>query len=284
MDYKAICPVGSKLLPDLTTCAVRAGAVCLRAGCVTVPQWLRDQVRYLRIHRTLSRANLLLTASRTLQRTLQAAGIETRHLPQPVSPPSAAYVRAPTDHPTFLFAGRLSREKGVEVLLEAFRRLRDAHPAAELRIAGDGPLRADLEAAAVAGWGSRVRFLGPCPPERVEAEMAVAWAVVQPSVWEEPFGLVALEAIVRGVPVIVSECGGLAENVEPQVHGLLVPPRDTPALVRALDLVSTRTAFPDHALASPVVEEARHRWGAAHHARALLDLFGEVIAHARQPL
>jgi hypothetical protein len=51
MDYKAVCPIGSKLLPDGTICHQPAGLVCWRGGCVSLPHWLRDQPRYALIRR-----------------------------------------------------------------------------------------------------------------------------------------------------------------------------------------------------------------------------------------
>jgi glycosyltransferase involved in cell wall biosynthesis len=115
----------------------------------------------------------------------------------------------------FLYAGRLSPEKGVSTIVEAF----DGHDAS-LVVAGDGPEGPALRALA----SDSVRFLGSVPVSEVSALMARARAVLVPSRCYEgqPRGI--LEAYAAGVPVIASDIGGLPEVVQDEVTGLLVPP------------------------------------------------------------
>jgi glycosyltransferase involved in cell wall biosynthesis len=139
-----------------------------------------------------------------------------------------------------LCVGRLVSVKGIETLLEAFRVALRAAPDLTLDIAGDGPLRGELESlAARLGLRDAVRFLGRV--EGVAAEMEQAVAVVVPSLGEG-FGMVALEAAERGRPVIASAVGGLPEIVDDRRTGILVPPGDAPALAAAIgDLVRDPT-------------------------------------------
>ena len=89
--------------------------------------------------------------------------------------------------------------------------------------AGEGAERASLEAlAANSGIGGAVEFLGWLSPEQLDEPLSRAWAAVVPSLWAEPHGLVAAEAIVRGTPVLCSASGGLGEIVEDGVTGLNV--------------------------------------------------------------
>ncbi|HEX7924153.1 MAG TPA: glycosyltransferase [Bradyrhizobium sp.] len=120
-----------------------------------------------------------------------------------------------------LYVGRLSREKGVGVLLDAV-----AGTSMPLRIVGEGPERAALEARASAN----VRFLGALSRAEVLREMARARALVVPSLWYEGFPMVVVEAFAQGTPVIASEIGGLAEVVSAGRTGALVPPGDAAAL------------------------------------------------------
>src|SRR5690606_20495241 len=100
-------------------------------------------------------------------------------------------------------------------------------PTARLRVVGEGPERPALEALARSlGLDGAVSFRGWVSPADVEHELADAWAQVVPSLWAEPLGLIALEAIVRGVPVIASAAGGLGEIVEHGRSGLLFPNGD----------------------------------------------------------
>ena len=105
-----------------------------------------------------------------------------------------------------LFVGRLSAEKGTGLLLDAWSR----HPVGalgELRIAGDGPLRGEVEAAAAAR--PDVRYLGRLAPGEVPGAMRAAAAVVIPSTWDEVCPMVAIEALANARPLLVSAKGGL---------------------------------------------------------------------------
>lgn len=107
--------------------------------------------------------------------------------------------------PYFLFVGRHERIKGLDRLIEAFRR----RSSEDLLIAGDGPERASLERSA-AGL-SNVRFLGWQSPAALDALYRGALAVVVPTRGHESFGLVAVEAFARSTPAIVHDFGALAE-------------------------------------------------------------------------
>jgi glycosyltransferase involved in cell wall biosynthesis len=133
------------------------------------------------------------------------------------------------------YAGRLSPEKGVDTLLKAFARLKDLAPGARLWIAGDGPQGPALQRlAADLGLSESVAFLGPLSRETLEKRFDAAWAQIVPSLWDEPFGMVAVEAMMRGTAVVASNGGGLRDIVRPGITGLLVPPGDVAALAEAL--------------------------------------------------
>jgi glycosyltransferase involved in cell wall biosynthesis len=137
------------------------------------------------------------------------------------------------DTPLAVCVGRVTRQKGQDVLLAAWSRVRDECPDAELVLVGDGDLLSGFQAAAPAG----VRFAGAMTD--VRPWLAAADLVVLPSRWEGlPF--TALEALATGRPVVASAVPGLAEVVEPTV-GALVPAEDAAALAVA---VSARLADP----------------------------------------
>jgi glycosyltransferase involved in cell wall biosynthesis len=135
-----------------------------------------------------------------------------------------------------LCVGRLVPVKGHETLLRAFAAVLREQPDLRLDIAGDGPLRAELESlAADLGLGDSVRFLGRV--DGIGAQMEQAVAVVVPSLGEG-FGMVALESAERGRPVVASAVGGLPEIVDDGRTGVLVPRGDVTALAAAIvDLV-----------------------------------------------
>ena len=254
LDYKIICPLGSKLLPTGKICDQHAGMICWHSGCLSLPHWVRDSIRYLGIGHAVRQSHLVLACSRHMQRTLAAHGIASEHLELPVAGPGRAFTRKPSRDPHFVFCGRLSVEKGTLLLIRAFARLHSAMPLARLTIVGDGPLRREVENAVRArGLHDAVTFTGWLDPAGVDRELESAWALVAPSVWAEPLGMVGPEAVIRSVPVIASRIGGFAETVEDEVSGLLFPNGDELALHRALERVATRAAFPSHSLDPAVV-------------------------------
>lgn len=278
---KPICPTALKLLPDGALCTEPAGLVCLRSKCVGLAEWLRDRPRYALLHGGLARMSRVLACSRWLARELAAAGIEAEPIPLPVPAPGSGYRHVPTAEPRFVYAGRLNREKGVDLLCRAFARLSTRRPAARLRIIGDGPRRAELESlAARLGLGARVEFVGRLPFAAVELELASAWALVAPSLWPEPFGFAAAEAIIRGVPVVASASGGHGETIEQGVSGLLFPNGDETALLQALEEVEGGRAFPAHALPEEVAERLRSRHDPKEHANRLRAIFHELTARS----
>jgi len=279
--YKPICPIALKLLPDGSLCQVPAGLVCWRSGCVGFAEWLRDRPRYALIRAGLAQSDKVLACSRWMVEQLRLNGIPAEAIPLPVPPPAPGFARLPSREPLFLYCGRLDPEKGVDLLLRAFGRVLASRPAARLRILGDGPRRAALEAlAAELGIHEAVRFDGRVSFADVEVALSGAWALVAPSVWAEPLGLTAIEAITRGVPAITSASGGFAESVDDGVSGYLVANGDERALANCLvsAVDSGPMTVPDAA-----VRALRSRHDPTHHATRLRAVFGQAIdAHSRR--
>lgn len=122
-----------------------------------------------------------------------------------------------------LFVGRLTEEKGVRTLLEAWQPARSSHspgsPALPLRIVGDGPLRPQVEAAAANHPG--IEWLGQRPHDAVLELMRDAVALVFPSTWYEGLPMTVLEAFATGLPVVASDVGALSSLVQHAENGLL---------------------------------------------------------------
>ena len=135
---------------------------------------------------------------------------------------------------SILYVGRLASEKGLPVLLEAFRRLAASHPMVRLRLVGDGPERQAMETLAVRlGIAERVDFLGYRDSAGVLRELQSVDAFVLPS-FAEGVPVSLMEAMSCGVPVIGTNVGGVSELIANGRSGLLVPASDTDSLVEAL--------------------------------------------------
>ena len=139
------------------------------------------------------------------------------------------------DPPRVLCIGRLIREKGFDVALDAFARVRDGFPNAKLTIAGEGLERPALERQAEAlGLGESVAFAGWVEPDAVYELVSQSTVMLVPSRWREPFGIVAIEAALMARPVIAARTGGLAEVVIDAKTGFLVDKEDPQALADRL--------------------------------------------------
>ena len=128
------------------------------------------------------------------------------------------------------YVGRLVQEKGIEVLLEAWKGVEEKIPEAVLLIAGSGTPEYEKELKKRAG--ARVRFLGPVADPR--PVYVVSDLVVVPSLWEEPFGLIPLEAVACGALPLVSDRGFLPGLVAGTGEDLIHPAGDTVALGRQI--------------------------------------------------
>ncbi|NLH49117.1 MAG: glycosyltransferase family 4 protein [Myxococcales bacterium] len=143
-----------------------------------------------------------------------------------------------------LAVGRLSEEKGFDVLLEALRHF-SATLDWRLIVIGEGPLREKLlQQARSIGIAGRVEFAGPLPPQAVREQMGHAHLLAVPS-RREGFSVVTLEAMAAGLPVVGTAVGALPQLVRQDETGFLVPPGDVAALAAALRHVLTDPARRD---------------------------------------
>jgi phosphatidylinositol alpha-mannosyltransferase len=164
--------------------------------------------------------------------TLIPNGVDTSRFRPDLEPLPAAGGAGPS----VLFVGRLERRKGFVHLLRAFARLGRTLPEARLLVAGayGGAERRRFAGTAAQLGAGRVAFLGPLDPAELARCYASADVFCAPSLGGESFGIVLLEAMAAGRPVVCSDIPGYREVVQPGRQGLLVPPADEPALAAAL--------------------------------------------------
>lgn len=160
----------------------------------------------------------------------------------------------PRDPRRLVFVGRLVESKGVQILLEAMRELPSD---IELEIIGTGPYENVLRQLVTSfHLESRVQFLGQLEGEDLVSALNDRGTMVVPSLWNEPFGIVALEGLAAGCFVIASEGGGLAEAVGPA--GVTFPNGDAAALRDRILTVVSDAHLRDRLTASAAPHLRRH--------------------------
>ena len=181
-------------------------------------------------------------------------GVDPGPLQLPVNLPAFRSVFSRPEERLLLYVGRLDREKGVEVLVHGFARLHPREAQLRLVIVGEGQVRQQLqELVSSLALTDAVTFLGYVAPPALGAVYQSAEMAVVPSLYE-PFGMVALEAMAAGRPVIASDAGGLREIVADGQTGLRVPAGDAEAIA-----VAVSRLLGDQQLAARLAARGRER-------------------------
>lgn len=149
-----------------------------------------------------------------------------------------------TDQDPYIFCiAQHVEKKGLDVLLHAFEQLRHKHPSFKLVIAGDGPLRGQLQQLAISlRIDEKVEFLGQKGRSEIVKLLQGCQVFVLPS-RSEPFGIAIVEALACGKPVVATAVGGIPEVIENGKNGILVEPDNSAALADALIRVLTNQAL-----------------------------------------
>lgn len=282
-----ICTHGYKALT--LTLALRLNGRC---PCVAFSRgWTEDSMRvrlYTLIDKTLVRFadRVVAVAESQRQRLLKvrvpagrirvinnACTLRPEEIEAPVEGDVRAELGLAPDTPLLLSAGRLSGEKGHRYLIEAMEHISEAEPRAHLLLAGDGPLRGELEALARSGAAAdRIHFLGF--RRDVKDLFRQTDLFVLPSL-SEGLPNVVLEAMALGAPVVATAVGGVPEVLEDGRTGLLVPAQDSKRLAEA-SAGLLREPERAAALARRAREAVYRRYSADRQTELLLEVYKEV--------
>lgn len=262
-DYHLICPRAILLTRDLKVCESP------RLACRAYAQW----------HLATARQVDVFTApSQFLLDRHVAAGLSARSMrrvPNGIPLPAPAAPRADTDGPLKLvFAARLVAEKGVQVVLDAMRRL-PARCRVELHLAGRGPLEPRVTEAAAAN--PAIRYHGYVSGDAKHALLSQADAMLLPSLWFENAPVVIVEAAAYGLGVIGSRLGAIPEFIAEGRNGLLFEAGSADDLARAIVRLHD-----DRALRATFAAEGR-RWAEGFSVGAMADRYLEIYREVVGP-
>jgi glycosyltransferase involved in cell wall biosynthesis len=187
-------------------------------------------------------------------------------------------IRPVPREPIVAYIGRLDEVKGVRLLMSAWDRYLSSSgtPGLRLVIAGAGSL--DREVATWASARPSVEMAGYIPAGQVQELASRARAVLVPSVWEEPFGLVVVEAMASGTPVIAAGHGAFVELITSGVDGTLFPPGDPVALAEAVADVEARPEKYE-SYGHRARETYEQQFNPEHSLKHLLDIYSFAMAH-----
>jgi glycosyltransferase involved in cell wall biosynthesis len=260
-DQGWFCSGHSRMSRDFEWCARPHGVSCLmwhyaqgcggRSPAGNLRRWL-DVSRRVALSRIP--ALRIQVASQFMQAGLRQHGFPAERIDVIPLFAEPAAATGEVEPGTMLLPSRFVKAKGVHLAIEAMTHLKDTP--ARLVIAGDGPLRIELEAfTCYHDLRSQVQFLGELVPAELAPWYARAQVVLFPVVWQEPFGLVGIEAMAYAKPLISFGGGGIDEWLEPGVTGLRVPERTAKSLAAAM-----RELISDPARARRMGEAARSRY------------------------
>ena len=174
-----------------------------------------------------------------------------------------------------LFAGRIVPDKGVEWLIKA---LVETNPQIHLDIAGDGWSKPSMEKlASQMGLSDRITWHGWCNSEKLQSLYKQCFAVVFPSLWPEPAGLVTLEAYSHYRPIIASAVGGIPEHVRDGETGILVPPNNIKQLAAAINELAIN--YPKSRLMGEIGQAwYQQEFTIDIHVQRLVEIYAKTIA------
>ncbi len=226
-DYGLVCPTFWCVKKDGADCEGGFGWKCVKAKCIWPKKYLREYLprrRARRLRKTV--VNTFICPSKLVEKTLKANGIgNTVNIPYFVFPDEFDPNPDRIVDGFILFVGVLFPHKGVKHLIEAMPEVIKGKQDAKLHIVGEGPDRNSLEKnVGKLGLSKSIVFQGRVESEKLRELYNQANFVVVPSVWKEQFGIVGLEAMASGRPVVGSNIGGIPEWLIDGKTGFLTKP------------------------------------------------------------
>ena len=227
--------------------------------------------------KTYRKMDLIITPSEFYKRKIDEAKIAdcpvihmTNFLPQ-----GTQYSAVSKVGDYILYFGRLSREKGIITLVEAYSRSNCDLP---LYIVGTGPVKEEVEGKIKElSMVDKIKLLGFKSGRELKDIVAASRCVVLPSEWYENGPYSIMEAMAAGKPVIVSNLGGLPELVDDGVTGYIVPAKDAEKLAEAIKKMSDMPSRHLLAMGQAATQKAKFMFDAQKYAREIIEKYGDLL-------
>ena len=281
-NYRLMCPSGTLFREgkECHSCVNRTLAIpgiihkCYRSDRKVTAVAATATAIQRSIKRSLDLVDRFIALSETTRQQFEKAGIPASKI---VVKPNFVRPQPPTALPKgnhAVFVGRLTHEKGITTLLDAWQQhAGQALRAIPLRIIGQGPLATEVERVAAAH--EHISYLGQLTHSEVMREIGTARLLIFPSIWPEPFGRSMIEAFATGTPVVASTAGSIPEIVQHEVNGLHFKPGSSTDLQQQVTRI-----FNDQELHARTSEAARHTYEKRYTAELNHDLLMRTYAEA----
>lgn len=231
--------------------------------------------------KTYRKMDLIITPSEFYKRKIDEAKIAdcpvihmTNFLPQ-----GTQYSAVNKVGDYILYFGRLSREKGIITLVEAYSR---SNCDLSLYIVGTGPVKEEVEGKIKElSMADKIKLLGFKSGQELKDIVAASRCVVLPSEWYENGPYSIMEAMAAGKPVIVSNLGGLPELVDDGITGYIVPAKDAEKLAEAIKKMCNMPSRHLLAMGQAATQKAKSMFDAQKYAREVIEKYEEMIENGR---
>lgn len=277
-DYRFLCPNLMKLqVRGNELCGANVGFECFRAGCLNYRKPVDYRLlMFILLERERSMGyNRYIVKSRYMRDVLIHNGFQGDRISVlPLCTEMVGYKEGPLPKNRILFAGRFAPEKGLDILCRVLQSLpRDFRA----RFVGAGIIENDIRRLVdTLRLNARVDFVGWLSPPELSRAYLESTVVVIPSMWAEPFGLVGLEAMAHGRPVVAFNVGGIPDWLEHGKTGFLVKRGDIEGLASFVKLI-----LENHELAVKLGEDGKKRikekFSSEENARSLLSIFDQLL-------
>jgi glycosyltransferase involved in cell wall biosynthesis len=286
-DFQIVCPKTSLVNENFMNCEAGFGSRCFYSNCYPRKPFNRAyqglKAIKLSLHRFIIRRTVCHFFSPSvclMNWVVKNLNVNDVSLLPNFMPSEGEPSLKPSYEKTILYVGKLTDQKGVDILIKAIARVRPVIPDVRLRIIGDGPEQKTLkELAAKLQLSELTTFTGSLSSDQVMNELDNALCIVIPSKYVENCSIVGIEALSKGKVIIASRIGGLPDLVDEQVTGFLVQPNDPDTLSDKIIY-----AIKNHLLMSEMGARARAKYeryfSKSAYSRTLLSVYDRIIHEA----